>query len=150
MRALALSTLLITACGPTLAEVQNPCPTIGWYQPLRRGGRRGAPERTFFVDGQPASSFDTERLLLDSPPAHDEAAHARRWLGGTLGFVGVIAASVITGFALLAADGDKRGARSAAGGGVAAVGLGVGAIGVAVSVHERRAHLESAVRQCAD
>jgi hypothetical protein len=150
MRALIFSTLLLTACGPTLAEVENPCPTIGWYQPIRRGGRRGNAERTFFVDGHPASSFDAERLLLESPPAHDEAARARRWLGATLGFVGVIGASVVTGFALLAADGDKRGARSAVGGGVAAVGLGVGSIGVAVSIHERRAHLESAVRQCAD
>ncbi len=152
MRALAIVLVasILGGCGPMLSEVQSPCPTIGWYQPLRRGGRRGKSERTFFIDGQPASSFEAERLLLDNPPAHDEAERARRWLGGTLGFVGVIGASVVSGFALLVSDGDKRGARSAAGGGVAIVGVGLGAIGAALSAHERRAHLEAAVHQCAD
>ncbi len=148
---LLVAVALLTACGPALEEVVDPCPAISTYTPRSRRGRKMKAQSSFFIDGDPVTDLSAESLLLENPGAHDEAARSRAWLGGALAFIAVGVASAAGSIALFAeSEGRGRDGRLAAGGGLLAGGLSVSVFGAALMLHERHEHLELAAGQCVD
>jgi hypothetical protein len=144
--ALVVATLLIAGCGESMSDVRDPCPSIHVVESTSRRGGRRAPVRVYYLDDTRVSDATVERFLLDEPRAHDEAARARAWRAATFAAIGLGAITLAGSIAIMSVGSDRSAdGRDAAGGALFFTAVGATPLAVALSVHERTAHLERAV-----